>query len=104
MLTYHTPERKDCENDAYGSVLIYVKDHLNYIRRQDLEPRGVECLWVNIILIHKRFLFSTFYRTLNVDLMYLSLIENSMHLAIDTGIKDIVITGGFNYNMLFEPS
>ena len=26
--------------------------------------------------------------------------EDSVHLAVDTGIKDIVVTGDFNYNML----
>ncbi|MCU7958379.1 MAG: reverse transcriptase family protein, partial [gamma proteobacterium symbiont of Bathyaustriella thionipta] len=30
--------------------------------------------------------------------------EDSFHLAVDTGITDIVITGDFNYNMLAEPT
>ena len=32
--------------------------------------------------------------------IYHSAVEDSIHLAVDTGIKDIVVTGDFNYNML----
>ena len=32
--------------------------------------------------------------------MYFSKIEDSIYLAIDTGINDIIITGDFNFNML----
>ena len=45
-------------------------------------------------------LFGVFYRPPNSDHVYGSAIEDSIHLAIDTGIMDIVITGDFNYNML----
>ena len=40
-----------------------------------------------------------FYRPPNSDAFYNQLIENSIHMAIDTNIDNIVITGDFNYNM-----
>ena len=32
--------------------------------------------------------------------MYLASFEDSIHLAIDTGIQDIIVTGDFNFDML----
>ena len=31
---------------------------------------------------------------------YLSSIEDCIHLALDTGIQDIIVTGDFNFNMV----
>ena len=36
----------------------------------------------------------------NSDINYYLDIENSLHLAIDTDIPDIIVTGDFNFNML----
>ena len=97
--SFQNPERKDRTDDPHGGVMVYVKDNLNYMRRLDIELPGIECLWIEIILKHKRILFGVSYRPPNSDSIYLSLIEDSIHLAIDTGIRDTVVTGDFNYNM-----
>ncbi|MEW8547259.1 MAG: endonuclease/exonuclease/phosphatase family protein, partial [Candidatus Thiodiazotropha sp.] len=99
FLSYHPPERKDRVGDSHGGVVLYVKDTLHYIRRHDLEPAGIECLWIEVNLKPKKILFGLFYRPPNSDSVYFSAIEDSIYLAVDTGIKDIVITGDFNYNM-----
>ena len=104
LTNYHKPERKDRNNDPHGGVLIYIKVYLHYTRGLDLELTGVECIWVEIIMKHKRLLFGTFYRPPSADAIYHSLIEDSIHLAADTGTTDIVLTGYFNYNMLSEPT
>ena len=70
------------------------------MRRRDLEPNGVECIWVELTLRQKHVLFGVFYRPPSADALYFSSIEDSIHLAVDTGINDIIITGDFNYNML----
>ena len=62
----------------------------------DLEPSGVECIWVELTLKQKHILFGLFYRPPNSDMTYYSLLEDSTHLAVDTGIADIIITGDFN--------
>ena len=80
--------------------MLYVKDTLHHIRRHDLEPIGVECLWVELTLKQKRLLFGLFYRPPNSDFVYLASIEDSIHLAIDTGIQDIIVYGDFNFDML----
>ena len=41
-----------------------------------------------------------FYRPPKADLVYNSLIEDSVSLAVDTGIPDIIIMGDFNWNSL----
>ena len=102
--TYHRPERKDRNNDPHGGVLIYIKDSIHYKRRLDLELPGIECIWVEIIMKNKRLLFGLFYRPPSADAIHNGLIEDSNHLAIDTGTPDIVITGDFNYNVLSEPT
>ena len=51
--------------------MLYVKEVLHYCRRQDLEPRGIECLWIEIINKHKHVLF-VFLRPLNSDADYYS--------------------------------
>ena len=48
----------------------------------------------------RRILFGLFYRAPNSDANYYNNIEDLVSLAVDTGIKDIVITGDFNLNYL----
>ena len=98
--SFREPERKDRVGDSHGGVIIYVKDSIHYRRRNDLELRGIECIWIQLTLKHKHVLFGLFYRPPNSDSIYYSGIEDSIHLAIDSGITDIIITGDFNFNML----
>ena len=100
LISYHQPERKDRVADNHGGVIVYIKDSIHYMRRRDLEPNGVECIWVELTLRQKHVLFGVFYRPPSADALYFSSIEDSIHLAVDTGINDIIITGDFNYNML----
>lgn len=100
LQSYHPPERKDRVEDRHGGVMLYVKEGLHYRRRQDLEPRGIECLWIEITNKHKHVLFGLFYRPPNSDANYYSTIEDSIHLAVDTDLNDIIVTGDFNFNLL----
>lgn len=102
--SFRKPERKDRTGDSHGGVIIYVKEDIYYKRRLDLEPRGTECIWIELILKNKHILFGLFYRPPNSDAIYFSTVEDSFHLAVDTGMKDIIITGDFNFNMLSEQS
>ena len=49
-------------------------------------------------------MFGLFYRPSNADAVYYSAVEDSIHLASDSGIHDIVITGDFNFNMFNSQS
>ncbi|XP_053380636.1 uncharacterized protein LOC128548935 [Mercenaria mercenaria] len=97
---FHAPERRDRKGDSHGGVIVYVKDSLHYIRRPDLEPTDLECIWVEVSFTHsKRVLIGTFYRPPNSNAIYTSLIEDSLSLVLDTNISDIVVTGDFNFNL-----
>ncbi|XP_060607755.1 uncharacterized protein LOC132759899 [Ruditapes philippinarum] len=96
---FHAPERNDRVDDSHGGVSLYIKNSLFYKRRMDLEPRNVECVWVEIILSQsKRILVGIFYRPPNADSHYTTLIEHSLNLAEETNIPDIIVTGDFNFN------
>ena len=59
--SFYPPERKDRISDRYGGVMVYVKDSISYVRRNDLEITGVECIWIQIKLCNKRnILFGVF--------------------------------------------
>ena len=100
--SYQKPERKDRERDSHGGVLIYIKENIPYKRRLDLEINQLECIWIELFLNKKHVLIGTFYRPPNSDLLYSQSIEDSIHLAVDTNIKNIIITGDLNHNMLQE--
>ena len=103
LATYFKPERKDRET-GHGGVILYIKETLRYKRRADLEIRGIECIWIELMNNHQRILFGLFYRPPTSSANYLSSIEDSLGLAIDTGITDIIVTGDFNLNMLMQSS
>ena len=98
--TYKRPERKDRVGDCHGGVILYVKDNLYYKRRVDLEIAGIENIWIELAENHKRILFGVFYRPPSYDATYFLNIEDSIALAVDTGLSDIIVTGDFNLNML----
>ena len=39
------------------------------------------------------------FNTESADSVYYSSIEDSLNLAVDTGIQDIIVTGDFNFNL-----
>ena len=104
LQSFNNPERKDRVGDSHGCVIIYVRESLHYRRRQYLEPRDIECIWTGLSNNDKRTVFGLFYRLSNSDFAYYSLIEDSLHLAVDSDINNIIITGDFNFNMLHPQS
>ncbi len=102
--SFFGPERKD-RADSHGGVILYIKDNIPFTRRRDLEIQPLENIWVELQLNKKKILLGVFYRPPNSDNAYNNLIEDSFHLAIDTGIKDINYHGAiFNYNLLYPQS
>ena len=100
MPDFKLPKRKDRTGDRHGGVMIYVKESLFYKRRYDLEPRNTECIWIEIQLNHTQVLFGLFYRPPNSNAAYLASIEDSISLALDTQINNIIVIGDFNLDML----
>ena len=56
----------------------------------------LNALRIEMVLRHKHALFGLYYRPPNSDSNYATIIENSIHLAVDTGMRDIILTGDFN--------
>ena len=100
LISYNKPEHKDRTGDSHGDVMLYVKTSIHYKRRADLEIRDIESIWIELVNNHKHILFGLFYRPPNSDANYYTNIENSLALAVDTGISDIIITGDLNLNLL----
>ena len=51
---------------------------------------------------NRNILFGVYYRPPNSDVVYTTLIEDSIDLAINTNITDVIITGDFNFNIMNE--
>ncbi len=79
--------------------MVYVKESLHYKRRTDLEIIGIECIWLELVLSTKHVLFGVYYRPPSTDALQHSRIIDSIHLAVDTGINNIVVTGDFNITL-----
>ena len=76
---------------------------MSYTRRNDLEIGGLEYIWIQIKSNNNRnILYGVFYRPPNLDSTYTSLIEDSIDLAINSDIADVIITGDFNLNTMNE--
>ena len=46
--------------------MVYIKDSISYIKRDNLEITGLECIWIQIKLCNKRnILYGVFYRPPN---------------------------------------
>lgn len=94
--SFASPERKDRLDGSYGGVIIYVKNNISYKRRLDLEPQGIECIWIEVKLNCKNILFGLYYRPPSTNSAQHSLIEDSINLACDSKIDNIIITRDFN--------
>lgn len=96
---FQVPFRRDRLTDNYGGIAVYVKQDIPCKRRADLELINIECLWLELSIKNRKLLLGTFYRPPSSTPLILSDIENSIGMAVDTGINDIVITGDFNLNI-----
>ncbi|MEW8548517.1 MAG: reverse transcriptase family protein [Candidatus Thiodiazotropha sp.] len=97
---FRSPFRRDRIGDSHGGIIVYVKNDIPCKRRQDLELLNIECVWLELNIKNRKLLVGTFYRPPSSSPQVLIDIENSIGLAVDTGITDIVITGDFNLNMI----
>ncbi len=88
---FKNPERKDRVGDRHGGVIVYIRDSLFHKRRLDLEIANIESIWIEVVSNKKHFLFGVFYRPPNSNALYNNSIEDSIQLAIDTGIISVAL-------------
>ena len=99
---FDVPFRNDRSDRPGGGVIVYCKNNLVCTRRHDLDVRGVECVWIELHLKNSHYLIGTFYRPPNSQNDLWDLIDHSIELAVDTRIKNIIITGDINENQLIH--
>lgn len=92
-MSYTNTVWKVCAIDLYCGLLSYDKSELHYEQRDDLE-----CIWVEIYTKNKHILFGLFYPPPSSDITISDDIEESIRVAIETGIREIIVTCDFNYN------
>ena len=96
--------RRDRTGDAHGGVCVYVDQKYHSKRRADLEMKNIECIWLEITIQHRKLLIGTFYRPPNSTNEFLTSIENSIGLAYETNIHNVLVIGDFNLDMLKDNS
>ena len=96
--------RRDRFGDSHGGICVYVRNNIFSCRRNDLELLDIECVWIEVKTHNIKQLIGTFYRPPNSNNTVISTIEDSVGLAFDTNIKNILITGDFNLDTLKHAS
>lgn len=97
---FKLPYRRDRPGDSHGGICVYVKENIFSKRRPELIMPDIESVWIEVSTRHKKLLLGTFYRAPNSPADALTSIENSIGLAYDTNISNILVTGDFNLDML----
>ena len=100
MHGFKMPYRRDRQGDNHGGICVYVKENVYAKRRIDLELQDIECLWIEVSSNRNKLLIGTFYRPPNSPSSTLESIENSIGLAYETNIDNILIVGDFNLDTL----
>ena len=90
------------DNQLGGGIAVYVKSSTFARRRNDLEIPTIESVWIEISHLGMRFLYGTFYRPPNSPVSLWSDIENSIDLAYNSNINNIIIVGDFNADFLVD--
>ena len=86
-----------------GGVCIYVRCHVNYQKRPDLVPNGLEAVCLEVRQANSQsFIISCVYRPPNTHAEVFSKIERFIQL-VDNESKEVYILGDLNCNLL-EPT
>ena len=88
--------RKDRNDRQWGGVGAYISNSLGATRRFDLELNQIEALWLEIRCLNKKFLLCVCYRPPDQHAQFWEYFQESMDLAKQTGIVNIIIAGDLN--------
>ena len=92
--------RRNRPGNNHGGICVYAKQDIYSRRRIDLELPNIECQWIDVYTQHRKALNGTFYRPPNSVPAILASIGDSIGIAYDSGIENILITGDFNLDIL----
>ena len=83
-----------------GGVGVYIKENIEYIRRNDLNDENVEAVWIEILQNNSknalyRPLVSSKHLSKNFESSFMKIIDQ-----VNSGNKEIIIIGDLNINYL----
>ena len=96
ILGYHFEEKRRDEVQG-GGVGIYINESLNYVRRNDLEIKNFECLFIEICFpFSKSFIVGVLYRPPDSSLHLSKDFNTDLDKTITSLNKEIIILGDLN--------
>ena len=86
-----------------GGIVVYIKDSLIVMRRNDLEITDVECIWLEITMSNKNILLCSMYRPPSANASYF---DNMLNMFEKACFEDklINIIGDLNINTDYDSS
>lgn len=93
LANFQDPFRKDRQTNNNSGVIVYVRENIPCKRRCHLELKGLESIWLEQKLKSTVILFGLFYRPPNSNNEILEKIDQSIDLAIDADVSDVIIIG-----------
>ena len=97
---FQTPFRKDNVSNGGGGIIVYVRDHINAKRREDLETNDISCLWLEISPENgKSFLVGNMYRPPDSKIEYNDRFEDFIDTILNEE-KEFILMGDINKNLL----
>ena len=95
-------DREDCnliETNNGGGIVIYIGNHINYVRRTDLETQDIESMWIEIRIKNSNsFLVCSVYRPPSAKTDWLEQFSKQIESATST-FSEIYLMGDFNINI-----
>ena len=92
-------EKTEIETTNGGGIVIYIGNHINYVRRTDLETQGIESIWIEIrIKNSKSFLVCSVYRPPSSKADWLENISKQIESATSKS-SEIYLMGDFNISI-----
>ena len=102
LISGYRVERKDRENGPCGGTAVYIRDDIQWQRRNDLEVNGIECLWIELLIKRsKSILLGIIYRPPDtskyLDKDFEAKCEDMLNMVLSED-KEVIMTGDLNCN------
>ena len=99
---FERKDRAESANDTStsgGGILVYISNHINYVRRHDLESSNIESIWLEIKIINsKSFLLCSVYRPPTSKSEWYDSFSTQIEKSLEVS-DEIYIMGDLNVNV-----
>lgn len=100
ITNFDTPYRKDRQGRLGGGVAVYIRTGLRSLERHDIIIGDIEALCIEVSIQSHKLLLCGFYRPPNTGQDYWDLMEGSFDNLSNSSVKDLVIMGDFNCDLM----